>query len=379
MNLNTTTYKWSEEGAVDLNPGSKRPLKPVHYVMWQIGPGGMELMAKHYTEHFYRQRKVYAYGLRPTWKQIFDESKTGVSVSDSGKIRPYRQYYFYCRRHKGDIFHLMNGGPLVLALTLLAGVKNIVYHIHGTIYWKTALQKLYLTTTWRIARWLMRGAKVCFIANSRYSAGIFREKVMPVMPMVSYNGLEVQRFTNHKSLRTELRRIGYAGRLWDGKNVDLVIRLFEEMAADYPNTTLHIAGDGTLRPVIEEQARNSRFADRIHFYGYVQDIPAFYASVDLFLFLSAYESFGNVIAEALLTGLPTLTSNVPVFEEIYGKEKEFILGNPQNYDAIKRNFLKAIEDFPRLARKAYDISASVEAQCSMENHLRQIENVYEKY
>jgi glycosyltransferase involved in cell wall biosynthesis len=101
--------------------------------------------------------------------------------------------------------------------------------------------------------------------------------------------------------------------------------------------------------------------------------------MDLFLFLSAYESFGNVIAEALLTGLPTLTSNVPVFEEIYGNEKDFILGNPNNFEEVKQKFLQVTEDFPRLARKAYDISASVETQCSIENHLRQIENVYEKY
>lgn len=357
----------------------KKNLKPVHYVMWQIGPGGMELMAMQYTEHFHRQRRVYAYGLRPTWKQIFDESKTQVSVSGEGKIKPYRQYFGYCRQQKDGLFHMMNGGPLVLALTLLAGVKNIVYHIHGTIYWKNTLQKIYLKTTWRIARWLMRGTRVTFIANSRYSASVFREKVMPVLPQVIYNGLDTQKFSAKKSLRAQLRRVCYAGRLWDGKNVDLVIRLFEEMAAKYSNTELHLAGDGPLRPGLEEQARQSPFADRIHFHGYVKDIAAFYDSADLFLFLSAYESFGNVIAEALLSGLPTLTSNLPVFEEIFGGEKKFILGDPARYEEIKSNFLKAIADFPELAQKAYQLSASIEAQCSMGHHLRQIEIVYEKH
>ncbi|GAB4490506.1 MAG: hypothetical protein OHK0019_09420 [Saprospiraceae bacterium] len=360
-------------------PGAKRTLKPIHYVMWQIGPGGMELMAMSYTEHFFQQRKMFAYGLRPTWKQIFDESKTQVSVSGEGQIQPYRQYFDYCCQHKNDIFHMMNGGPLVLVLTLLAGVKSIVYHIHGTIYWKTAFQKLYLKTTWRIARWFMRGANISFIANSQYSAQVFREKVMPVLPQVIYNGLDVQKFAAKKTLRTELRRICYAGRLWDGKNVDLVIRLFEEIAASHPNTELHLAGDGPLRPGLEEQARQSPFASRIHFHGYVKDIASFYNSADLFVFLSAYESFGNVIAEALLSGLPTLTSNLPVFEEIFGEEKNFILGNPKNYEEIKTNFLKAVKDFPRLARKAHDLSTSVEQKCSMEHHLHQIETVYEKH
>lgn len=354
-------------------------LRSAHYTLWQIGPGGMELGVKHYTERFFKRRKLYVYGLRPTNKQIFDESKIEVRSGTGGRLKPYLDYFLYCRRHKNDIFHLQNGGPLVLTLTLLAGVKNIVYHIHGTIYWKTAFQKVYLKTTWLIAGMLLPFSKTTFIANSQYSASIFLQRVMNVPIQVVYNGLDVQKFSAKKSLRTELRRIGFAGRLANGKNVDLVIRLFEEAAAGRPELELHIAGDGELRSVLEEQARKSPFADRIKLHGHIQDIPAFYASMDLFLFLSAYESFGNVIAEALLTGLPTLTSNVPVFEEIYGDEKDFILGNPGDFEVLKQKFMQATEDFPRLARKAYDISASVEAQCSIENHLRQIENVYEKY
>ncbi len=354
-------------------------MKPVHYVIWVNGPGGMEISVKHYSEHFFRRRRLYAYGMRPTWSQIYDESKIAVQAGDDGKIRPYWQYFRYVRQHRDSIFHLQNGGPLVMILTLLAGVKNIVYHIHGTIYWKTFFQKIYLKAAWLLTRALMLRAKVTFIANSQYSAGIFRNNVMPLLPPVVYNGIDAQRFVAKKSLRSGLRNIGYAGRIWQGKNVHLVVRLFEEVAPSHPELELHIAGGGTLFSALEEQVRQSPFADRIHLLGHVQDIAAFYASMDLFLFLSAYESYGNVVAEALLTGLPTLTSNLPVFKEIYGGETNFSLGDPANFQEIKNNFIKAIEDFPRLASKACELSASVEAQCSIENHLRQIENIYEKH
>ena len=353
--------------------------KSIHYTLWQIGPGGMELGVKHYSEQFSPLRKLHVFGLRPTGHQIFDASKIDIKVGSGKKVQPYFDYFRYCRQYKNDIFHLQNGGPLVLLLTILAGVKNIVYHIHGTIYWKTAFQKIYLKTAWLAARMMLPFAKTTFIGNSQYSAHVFREKVLPVSLDVIYNGLDVQRFSSKKRLRTEMKRIGFAGRLAKGKNVDLVIRLFEEIADKYPETELHIAGDGVLRPELEQQARNSPYANRIVFHGHVQDVASFYASVDLFLFLSAYESFGNVIAEALMTGLPTLTSNVPAFEEIYGNEPGFNLGLPSDYAQIKKNFLEAITDFPRLAASAHAISNRVEKQCSIENHLRQIENVYEKY
>jgi glycosyltransferase involved in cell wall biosynthesis len=189
----------------------------------------------------------------------------------------------------------------------------------------------------------------------------------------------VEKFSAVRHRRSELRRIGYAGRLWDGKNVDLVLRLFDEIAASNPALELHLAGDGPLRPELEAQAARSPHASRIKFHGYVSDVPAFYADMDLFVFLSAYESFGNVIAEALVTGLPPLTSNVPVFSEIFGKDSEFMLGDPADYETLKQRFLQAVSNFPRLAAKAWEISPDVEAQCSLQNHLHQIEKIYEKY
>ncbi|MCB0543816.1 MAG: glycosyltransferase family 4 protein [Saprospiraceae bacterium] len=352
--------------------------KPVHYTLWQIGPGGMELGVKYYSEHLSDIRKLYVYGIRPAGHQIFDESLIEVQSGPDGRIAPYLAYFRYCRKYRNDIFHLQNGGPLILLLTLLAGVKTIVYHIHGTIYWRTPLQEFYLKTTWRAARMLMKGARVEFIANSRYSAGIFHDKVMPVTPAVIYNGMNVGRYTGKRTLRKDLRRIGYAGRLAKGKNVHLVIRLFEQAAAKCPHVELHIAGDGSLRATLERQAAASPYADRIVFHGFIKDIAAFYASIDLFIFLSAYESFGNVIAEALLTGLPTLTSNVPVFEEIYGSKSSFILGDPKHYDTLEKKFLPLLDDFPRLAQEALDVSSSVEQQCSIEHHVSQIESIYEK-
>jgi glycosyltransferase involved in cell wall biosynthesis len=355
-------------------------MKAVHYTLWDIGPGGMEVGVQHYSVRFSEQHKLHVYGIRPTTQQIFDESKIEIQAGDSGKLRPYWQYFNYARQHRNAIFHLQNGGPVLLALTLLAGVRRVMYHIHGTIYWKTPIQKIYMKAAWRMARSLMANTEVTFIANSQYSANIFRNKVMPAaQPLVIYNGLDVPKFAAHKSQRSELKRIGYAGRLAIGKNVDMVIRLFEEIAGQNPKLELHLAGDGPLRRALEEQARQSPFADRIKFHGHVKDIAAFYGSVDLLVFLSAYESFGNVVAEALLTGTPTLTSNIPVFEEIYGDEKGFTLGDPKDYELIKTNFLKSVANFPELAQKAYALSNVIGEKFSIESHINQIKELYEKY
>jgi glycosyltransferase involved in cell wall biosynthesis len=347
--------------------------KSVHYIMWETGFGGLELSVIHYINHFYRQRPLFAYSLRPGNDKVYDETKIRLQSGKKNDWDCYRLYFLYCRRYKGDIFQLMSTGPVILLLTLLAGVRNPLYHIHGTKHWKTSFQKFYLKIFW----WVSSLFPFKIVANSIHSADIFRRQVLGRKSQIVYNGIAAAHFAKNKRMRTNLQKIGYAGRLNDGKNVHLVIRLFEEIAADYPQLELWLAGHGPLRPSLEKQAGQSPFNNRIRFLGTVKDMPAFYESLDLMLFLSAHESFGNVLVEALLNGLPVLTSNVPAFNEIYGGEPDFVLGDPADYAILKAGFLKALEHFPSLAGKAWLMSADVYKQFDIQPHLEQIERIYE--
>ena len=347
--------------------------KPIHYIMWEMGFGGLELSVKNYIAHFAGRRTLNAYSLRPAWDRIYDESKITVQEGPMKSWPCYRNYFRYCRRWRKELFHLMNVGPVVLLLTLLAGVKNPIYHIHGTKHWRSVFQKFYLKIMWRLCSLF----RFSIVANSAHSASIFREEIMPRKSTIIHNGFEIEAFLEKKRKRTALRRIGYAGRLNPGKNVDLVIRLFEEIAGERPQLELLIAGDGPLRAVLEKQAVRSPFAGRIIFLGNVKDMPSFYETLDLMVFLSSHESFGNVLVEALLTGLPVLTSTVPVFEEIHGGDVDFVLGDPADFTVIRSKFLIALNDFRVLAEKAYEMSAIVEEKFDVKHHLDKIEQIYE--
>jgi glycosyltransferase involved in cell wall biosynthesis len=111
----------------------------------------------------------------------------------------------------------------------------------------------------------------------------------------------------------------------------------------------------------------------------VEDMPAFYGSLDALIFLSEYESFGNVVAEALLTGLPVLASDLPAFKEIYGEHREFVMGQSHDYETIKHNVEQAFAHFPALAQTAYRLSDAVAEQCDLDLHLSKIENLYETH
>ena len=347
--------------------------KPLHYILWKTYPGGAESLVTAYIDRFSKERAQYLYSLRESENKLSDLPDLHFQSGFNENFACYRAYFQYCRRYRKDKFHLVNCGPMMLFLTFLAGVRRPVYHIHGTKYWKTRFEKLYLKTAW----WLCYFFKPLIIANSKYSARIFQQKVLPITPRVIYNGFYVNSFLAKRKRRTELNKLAYVGRLHPGKNVKLTLRLFEEIAGSHPQLELHLAGTGMLQESLEDYARKSPYGDRIIFHGWVGDMVRFYAGIDLFIFPSAHESFGNVVLEALLTGLPVLASDIPAFAEIHGGDPAFSLGDPSDYEQAKANFLHSVEQYPVLAEKAYAIGCDLGKKFDMERHLDAVGESYE--
>lgn len=92
------------------------------------------------------------------------------------------------------------------------------------------------------------------------------------------------------------------GRLAPEKNLDLLVRAFDALAARAPGARLVLVGDGPLKGPL--QARRQDF----HFAGQRSgdDLARHVASGDLFLFPSKTETFGNVVTEALSSAVPVI-------------------------------------------------------------------------
>ena len=92
------------------------------------------------------------------------------------------------------------------------------------------------------------------------------------------------------------------GRVAAEKNVELGLRAFERARALRPGTQMTVVGDGPARAALEKAYPEARFA------GVKRgaELAAHYASADVFLFPSLSDTFGNVVMEALASGLPVV-------------------------------------------------------------------------
>jgi glycosyltransferase involved in cell wall biosynthesis len=93
----------------------------------------------------------------------------------------------------------------------------------------------------------------------------------------------------------------HVGRLAAEKNLQLLVRAFRALQRGLPQRRLRLVlvGDGPLRAPLQEQLPDALFCGVQR----GEALAAHYASGDLFLFPSLSETFGNVVLEALASGL----------------------------------------------------------------------------
>ena len=99
-----------------------------------------------------------------------------------------------------------------------------------------------------------------------------------------------------------------AGRLVRQKGFDLLIEAFAASPVT-KGMDLVILGEGALETELRAQAQSLGVADRVHLAGFQSNPWAWFARARLFVLPSRWEGFGNVVAEAMACGAPTLVTD----------------------------------------------------------------------
>jgi len=118
-----------------------------------------------------------------------------------------------------------------------------------------------------------------------------------------------RRVALHQSPRTPgVTQFVAVGRISPEKNHARLIRAFAQVHRDHPDTRLVVIGDGPLREASEALTRDLRVADAVVFAGLQLNPWALMNECDVFVMSSDYEGQPMVILEALVLGLPVVTT-----------------------------------------------------------------------
>jgi glycosyltransferase involved in cell wall biosynthesis len=117
-------------------------------------------------------------------------------------------------------------------------------------------------------------------------------------------------------------RLIYVGRLEPNKRVDWLLDVVQ--ALPVPSLSLHVIGDGPLRPQLEAAVARRHLPVTFHSSLPPNQVATQLRQADVFVFPSAYESFGTAALEGLAVGLPVVASDLPALREATGGHADLL-------------------------------------------------------
>lgn len=141
--------------------------------------------------------------------------------------------------------------------------------------------------------------------------------------------------------------IGHVGRLAAEKNVAHLGDALAIVAANRPRARVLIVGDGPARADLEERTRG--FAS-LAGYRQGEDLADHYSAADLFAMTSLTETFGNVVLEAMASGLPVAAIRAGGVGETVHAGRTGLLVEPQSPAQALANILIRMVDDEALRR-----------------------------
>jgi glycosyltransferase involved in cell wall biosynthesis len=140
----------------------------------------------------------------------------------------------------------------------------------------------------------------------------------------------------------------HVGRMAAEKNYPLLFRAFDAVKAVEPRAKLVLVGDGPMLAVYQRQRPDAVFTG---FYTGAS-LARHYASGDLYLHASYTETFGNVVTEALASGLALGAFDYAAAHEFVRHERDGLIAPVGNESAFLTNAVRLAQDPGLRARLA---------------------------
>jgi glycosyltransferase involved in cell wall biosynthesis len=276
-------------------------------------------VASYLGKQHYRALVVSSPG-SPLLRKLKENDIDGYSIrianlSFLNPVKLFRIVQIFRREKVGVLITNLSGDMKVASIAgKLAGVPAIIYRRGSAIPIRNS----------PINRYLFRKVITKIMANSQETKRTILANNPALVPedkiRVIYNGVYLPRYHAdveplYKASPKEVV-LGSAGRLSEEKGHLYLLEMMSILASEALHFKLLIAGEGRLLHSLQRRTRKLGIEDRVEFLGFVENMPAFFRSLDLFLLPSHYEGFGYVVAEAMASSKPVVAFDIKSSSEI---------------------------------------------------------------
>lgn len=287
-----------------------------------------------------------------------------------GRIERFRSFSFIfykeCRvsvpnysRMKGlledfrpHIIHIIT--PFMMGLEGLRCGKRLdipvvaTYHTNYAQYMKYYYADFIEAGLWDYIRWFHNQCQLSLCPSQETRKELLRHGVRNVE--VCPNGIHPDIFSPDKRNEQVRKKYGikdkigllYVGRISREKNLDMLVDVMNILNKQYKQSIkLIMTGNG---PYLDHIKR--LMPDNVIYTGYLlgQSLSEIYASSDVFVFPSVTETFGNVVVEAMASGLPVVAVAAGGVKDNVENGYNGFLVSPDNVEQFAAAVARLIED-----------------------------------
>jgi glycosyltransferase involved in cell wall biosynthesis len=203
---------------------------------------------------------------------------------------------------------------------------------------------------------------------------------------VIYNGLDLSRFEHVESVREKLglptdeniRFITLVANLRHAvKNVPMFLRAAALVAETIDDAHFVIAGEGELEGELRAMAEELGIADKTHFIGRGEDIPALLDASYACVLTSTAEGFSNSILEYMAAGKPVVATNVGGAREAIVDGQTGYLVDVNDEKAMAERLIELLEDTQKATLLGAEGKRIVAERFSRETQLAETLELYD--
>lgn len=306
--------------------------------------------------------EIRSYGFDCKWIQYDDRHRA------RGMITAMPKMWWHMMRLRPDIVHghLFDDTLPGMVAAWLARIKvRLLTRQDSCFHWNYAPRWVFLDRlNARLA------TRIIAVSEDTRTFIMGKEQVPAAKVGMVHHGIPPERFTAlNEAARERLRSrfglhdsypvIGTVARFIEWKGYRHIVDAAKIIVMYYPNTRFLFCGSGPQRSDVERWVKDAGLDAHVIFAGWVDraDVPSLYRTMDVYLHAADHEPFGFVFAEAMMSGVPVVSTRTGGFADVVKDDFCGVIVNERSGEALAQGVISLLKRNPQAIGEAGRILA----------------------
>ncbi|MCB0768782.1 MAG: glycosyltransferase family 4 protein [Flavobacteriales bacterium] len=272
----------------------------------------------------------------------------------TGMLLAVPKMWWHMMRYRPDIVHghLFDDTLPGMVAAWLARIKvRLFTRQDSCFHWNYAPRWVFLD---RLAARL--ATRIIAVSEDTRTFTTEMEQVPRTKVGLVHHGIPTERFTTRNEATCDRLRarfglhdaypvIGTVARFIEWKGYRHIVDAAKVIVQHYPKVRFLFCGSGPQRPDVEQWVKDAGLEANVVFTGWVDrdDVPSLYRTMDVYLHAADHEPFGFVFAEAMMSGVPVVSTRTGGFADVMKDGPCGVLVNMRTGSALAGGVLSLLD------------------------------------